>query len=59
MLGDALGKSIQNFKKSFKDTDNEQSDVVEATVLDTQTSQESLPQKDQQQARLEENTPKS
>ena len=59
MLGDALGKSIQNFKKSFKDPENEQSDVVEATVLDSQTSQESLPQKDQQQARLEENTPKS
>ena len=36
MLGDALGKSIQNFRKSFKGDDNDQAEVLEATVVDTQ-----------------------
>jgi sec-independent protein translocase protein TatA len=36
MLGDALGKSIQNFRKSFKGDENDQAEVLEATIVDNQ-----------------------
>ena len=35
-LGDALGKSIQNFRKSFKGDEENQAEVIEATVIDNQ-----------------------
>ena len=51
LLGDALGKSIQNFRKSFKGDDTESAEVIEAKVVE---NEEKIESKKEEQARLED-----